>query len=56
MFLWEDLQRFWKVFSVSRHPHVHEQLTRVPPFGELNPKRNQAGQTLFCEGRGEETD
>lgn len=48
MFLWEDLQSFWKVFSVRRHPHVHEQLTRVP-FGELNLKRNQAGLTLFCK-------
>lgn len=48
MFLWEGLQNFWKVFSVSRHPHVYELLTRMLPFGELRPKRNQADQTLFC--------
>lgn len=48
MFLWEGFQHFWKEFSVSRHPHVYELLTRMLPFGELRPKRNQADQTVFC--------
>lgn len=57
MFLWEGLQNFWKVFSGSRHPYVHELLTRVPPqlFGVETQEKPGRSNIILCMegGRGE---